>query len=41
MAQTPLGPENMFETGYFMLMSVNHSARTGGKIGISLLVSLA
>ena len=26
--------ENMFETGEFELMSVNHSARPGDKIGI-------
>ena len=27
--------ENMFEKGYFELMSVNHSARSGGITGIS------
>ena len=30
----------MFETEEFKLMSVNHSARSGGIIGISFLFSL-
>ena len=32
--------ENMFETGLFEQINVNHSARSGGKIGISFRVSL-
>ena len=32
MARTSLDYENMFETGKFELMSVNHSARSGGII---------
>ena len=34
MARTLLNYENMYETGIFELMSVNHSARSGGIIGI-------
>ena len=32
--------ENMFETGVVQAMSVNHSTRSGGKIGISFQFSL-
>ena len=38
-ARKLLSPENMFET-VVELMSVNHSARSGGIIGISLQFSI-
>ena len=40
MGQTHLEPENMFETRAVELISVNHSARPGGIIGIAFLFSL-
>ena len=36
----PWNHENMFETGKFKLLSVNHSARPGGIIEISFRFSL-
>ena len=38
--ESPWNHENMFETGVVRAMSVNHSARSGGRIGLSFRFSL-
>ena len=40
MAETGWDHEIMFQTGQFELMSVNHSARSGGLVRISFQFSL-
>ena len=40
MAETGWDHEIMFQTGQFELMSVSHSARSGGLVGISFQFSL-